>query len=73
MSAHTLLCLRDPGISPCLQHVTHRADARHRRANLAIQTDASKPPRPELPHGEILGHPKALWQLSNVEMWERFS
>jgi POT family proton-dependent oligopeptide transporter len=40
---------------------------------LAIQTNASKLPRPELPHGEILGHPKALWQLSNVEMWERFS
>ena len=20
-----------------------------------------------------MGHPKALWQLSNVEMWERFS
>ena len=28
---------------------------------------------PPIPPGEILGHPKALWQLSNIEMWERFS
>ena len=26
-----------------------------------------------IPPGEILGHPKALWQLSNIEMWERFA
>jgi POT family proton-dependent oligopeptide transporter len=29
--------------------------------------------RPAIPPGEFMGHPKALWQLSNVEMWERFS
>jgi POT family proton-dependent oligopeptide transporter len=29
--------------------------------------------RPDIPPGEIMGHPKALWQLSNIEMWERFS
>ena len=23
--------------------------------------------------GEIMGHPKALWQLFNIEMWERFA
>jgi POT family proton-dependent oligopeptide transporter len=28
---------------------------------------------PDIPPGEIMGHPKALWQLSNIEMWERFS
>ena len=28
---------------------------------------------PDIPPGEFLGHPKALWQLSNVELWERFS
>lgn len=28
---------------------------------------------PPLPSGEFLGHPKSLWQLSNIEMWERFS
>jgi POT family proton-dependent oligopeptide transporter len=26
-----------------------------------------------LPPGEILGHPKQLWQLFNIEMWERFA
>jgi len=25
------------------------------------------------PPGEFMGHPKALWQLFNIEMWERFS
>ena len=25
------------------------------------------------PPGEFLGHPKALWQLFNIEMWERFA
>ncbi len=28
---------------------------------------------PAIPPGEFMGHPKALWQLSNIEMWERFS
>jgi len=28
---------------------------------------------PDLPKGEFLGHPKALWQLFNIEMWERFA
>ena len=35
------------------------------------QTEMGK--RPDIPPGEIMGHPKALWQLSNIEMWERFS
>ena len=35
------------------------------------QTEAVN--RPPIPPGEIMGHPKALWQLSNIEMWERFS
>ena len=38
---------------------------------MTTQTDA--PGRPDIPPGEILGHPTALWQLSNVEMWERFA
>lgn len=29
--------------------------------------------KPDLPPGEILGHPKALWQLFNIELWERFA
>ena len=29
--------------------------------------------RPDLPPGEILGHPRALWQLFNIELWERFA
>jgi POT family proton-dependent oligopeptide transporter len=28
---------------------------------------------PGIPPGDFLGHPKALWQLSNIEMWERFA
>ena len=28
---------------------------------------------PDIPPGEFLGHPKSLWQLSNIEMWERFA
>ncbi len=40
---------------------------------MATQTDLPNAPQPDLPHGEFLGHPKALWQLSNVEMWERFA
>lgn len=35
------------------------------------QTDVSNVP--DIPPGQILGHPKALWQLSNIEMWERFA
>lgn len=37
------------------------------------QTTNSDAPRPELPRGEILGHPTALWQLFNIELWERFA
>lgn len=29
--------------------------------------------KPDLPPGEIMGHPKALWQLFNIELWERFA
>lgn len=28
---------------------------------------------PQLPKGEFLGHPTALWQLFNIELWERFA
>jgi POT family proton-dependent oligopeptide transporter len=38
---------------------------------VTTQTDTSNDPG--VPHQEFLGHPKALWQLSNIEMWERFS
>ena len=38
---------------------------------MSTQTEAAN--RPDIPPGEFLGHPKALWQLSNIEMWERFS
>ena len=38
---------------------------------MSTQTEAVN--RPDIPPGEFLGHPKALWQLSNIEMWERFS
>jgi len=31
------------------------------------------PNTPALPHREFLGHPVSLWQLSNIEMWERFA
>jgi len=37
------------------------------------QTEVVSGPRPELPSGEFLGHPRALWQLFNIEMWERFA
>jgi len=37
------------------------------------QTDAATAQRPTPPAGEFLGHPKALWQLFNIEMWERFA
>jgi POT family proton-dependent oligopeptide transporter len=39
----------------------------------STQTDVPDAPQPDLPHGEYLGHPKALWQLFNIEMWERFA
>jgi len=29
--------------------------------------------QPDLPPGDFMGHPKALWQLFNIEMWERFA
>ncbi len=38
---------------------------------MSTQTDV--PNAPPIPPGQILGHPKALWQLSNIEMWERFA
>ncbi len=38
---------------------------------MTTQTDMAN--TPGIPPGEFLGHPKALWQLSNIEMWERFS
>lgn len=31
------------------------------------------PRAPDIPPGETFGHPKSLWQLSNIEMWERFA
>ncbi len=37
------------------------------------QTDGGNALQPDLPAGDFLGHPKALWQLSNIEMWERFA
>lgn len=37
------------------------------------QTEGVISPQPPIPPGEFLGHPKALWQLFNIEMWERFS
>ncbi len=40
---------------------------------MSTQTDVPNPPGPELAKGDFMGHPKALWQLSNVEMWERFA
>jgi len=40
---------------------------------LSTRTDVTEPAAPPLHGGEILGHPKALWQLFNIEMWERFA
>lgn len=40
---------------------------------MSTQTDVPNAPQPELPKGEFLGHPKALWQLFNIELWERFA
>ncbi len=37
------------------------------------QTESTGAQQPQLPKGEILGHPTALWQLFNIEMWERFA
>lgn len=37
------------------------------------QTDSMSAPFRAPPHGEFMGHPKALWQLFNIEMWERFA
>jgi POT family proton-dependent oligopeptide transporter len=36
------------------------------------QTDVPET-QPPLHGGEVLGHPKALWQLFNIELWERFA
>jgi POT family proton-dependent oligopeptide transporter len=38
-----------------------------------VSTQTEVAGRPDIPPGEFLGHPKALWQLSNIEMWERFA
>lgn len=38
-----------------------------------MNTQTDVPDAPDIPPGQILGHPKALWQLSNIEMWEHFS
>ena len=40
---------------------------------MSIRTDDPNASQPPLFGGEILGHPKALWQLFNIEMWERFA
>lgn len=37
------------------------------------QSNDGNTPQPGLQAGDFLGHPKALWQLFNVEMWERFA
>jgi POT family proton-dependent oligopeptide transporter len=37
------------------------------------QPDVIDDSKPDLPKGEFLGHPKALWQLFNIELWERFA
>ena len=37
------------------------------------QIDNTNEKQPDLPPGEILGHPRALWQLFNIELWERFA
>jgi POT family proton-dependent oligopeptide transporter len=38
-----------------------------------VSTQPNVPSVPGIPPGELFGHPKALWQLSNIEMWERFA
>ncbi len=40
---------------------------------MTSQTDGVSTTFREPPPGEFMGHPKALWQLFNIEMWERFS
>ena len=40
---------------------------------MSNQTDGSESTFIAPPPGEFMGHPKALWQLFNIEMWERFS
>jgi POT family proton-dependent oligopeptide transporter len=37
------------------------------------QTEGAITRQPGLPAGDFMGHPKALWQLFNIEMWERFA
>lgn len=37
------------------------------QANDGMTTD------PRYPAGDFLGHPKSLWQLFHIEMWERFA
>ncbi len=37
------------------------------------QTDGTNTAFRGPPSGEFMGHPTALWQLFNIEMWERFS
>ncbi len=37
------------------------------------QTNGANSLQAGLPAGDFMGHPKALWQLSNIEMWERFA
>lgn len=38
-----------------------------------MKTQSPQPGAPALASGEFLGHPKSLWHLSNIEMWERFA
>jgi len=38
-----------------------------------VNTQVDIPNTPNIPPGEFFGHPRALWQLSNIEMWERFA
>jgi len=37
------------------------------------QTNGADAPHTGLPPNDFLGHPVALWQLFNIEMWERFA
>ena len=37
------------------------------------QTDGSNEHQEGLPQGDFMGHPKSLWQLFNIELWERFA
>lgn len=39
---------------------------------MSTQTDVPNTP-PPLHGGDFMGHPKALWQLFNIELWERFA